>query len=233
MIELRDVSKAFGERPRTRTRKGEPGAHPLVQAVDRVSVALAAGSTTVIHGPSGSGKTTLLRLIAGLARPDDGEVWLNGELASAADWVMAPHHRGVGFVFQEAALWPHMTVAQNVGFGLLDQPRHEIATRVDTTLAAMGLAELGKRYPNQLSGGQARRVAMARTLVVNPGILLLDEPLTHLQPELKIELLDLIQAQVAERGMTLVYVTHNEGEAAQLGGRRMRMDAGRLEALER
>ena len=229
MIDVRHVSKWFGEQ--------DPGrrgaAAQRIYAVRDVSVTLAAGSTTVIHGPSGSGKTTLLRLIAGLARPDDGEVWLDGELASAADWVMTPHRRGVGFVFQEAALWPHMTVAQNVGFGLLDRPRRELAARVDAALEAMGLAELGQRYPSQLSGGQARRVAIARTLVVNPQILLLDEPLTHLQPELRIELLELIQAQVAERGVTLVYVTHNEGEAAQLGGRQMRMDAGRLEEMER
>ncbi len=212
MIVLKSVSKDYGP----------------VRAVDAVSLTLPRASTTVIHGPSGSGKTTLLRLIAGLERPSAGEIHLDGELASTPAWVLPPQQRGVGFVFQDSALWPHLTVAQNIAFGLLGQPRANIARCVGEMLAVMDLTSLEQRYPNQLSGGQARRVAIARTLVVNPRYLLLDEPLTHLQPDLRMRLLQTIGDQVAERDITLVYVSHHVEEAACLGGRRLEMVGGRL-----
>lgn len=212
MIELREVSKHYGP----------------VCALDSVSLTLPRGSTTVINGPSGSGKTTLLRLIAGLERPSDGEIHIARALASTSEWVCPPQERNVGLVFQHAALWPHLTVAQNVGFGLLGRPRQEIARRVDEMLSAMDLIGFEKRYPNQLSGGEARRVAIARTLIVNPRYLLLDEPLTHLQPELKLRLLAGIRDQAAARDVTLVYVTHDLEEGRRLGGRTLEMVGGRL-----
>lgn len=212
MIELLGVSKHYGP----------------ICALDSVTLTLNRGSTTVVHGPSGSGKTTLLRLIAGLERPSEGEIHIDGELASTPARVHPPQERNVGLVFQDAALWPHLTVAQNVAFGLLGRPKQEIARRVDEVLAAMDLAGLEKRYPNQLSGGEARRVAIARTLVVNPRYLLLDEPLTHLQPELKLRLLEGIRTQTAARDITLVYVSHDLKEGRRLGGRRLRMVGGRL-----
>jgi iron(III) transport system ATP-binding protein len=212
MIELRGVSKHYGP----------------VCALDAVTVTLPRGSTTVIHGPSGSGKTTLLRLIAGLERPSEGMIHIDGELASTPAQARPPQERSVGLVFQDAALWPHLTVAQNVAFGLLGRPRREIARRVGEMLSAMDLSGFEKRYPSQLSGGEARRVAIARTLVVNPRYLLLDEPLTHLQPELKLRLLEGIRTQAAARDVTLVYVSHDLEEGRRLGGRRLKMVGGRL-----
>ncbi|MBN1246060.1 MAG: ABC transporter ATP-binding protein [Anaerolineae bacterium] len=228
MIKLTDISRHFAP---SRAGRAAPD-DPAVRAVDGVSLELPAGSTTVIYGPSGSGKTTLLRLIAGLERPDAGEILIAGALASTPGWVLPPHQRGVGFVFQDPALWPHLTVAQNVAFGLRSRPRREIAALVDEVLASMELEGLQRRYPNQLSGGQARRVAIARTLVVNPRCLLLDEPLTHLQPDLALQVLEEIRAQVTARSMTLLYVTHSVGEAARLGGRHLRMVNGQIEAAD-
>jgi iron(III) transport system ATP-binding protein len=212
MIVLEDVSKDYGP----------------VQAVDAVSLTLPRASTTVVYGPSGSGKTTLLRLIAGLERPSAGEIHLDGERASTPAWILPPPQRAVGFVFQDSALWPHLTVAQNIAFGLLGQPRADVARRVEEMLAVMDLTGLGRRYPNQLSGGQARRVAIARTLVVKPRYLLLDEPLIHLQPDLRTRLLQTIREHVIDEGITLVYVSHHSEEAARLGGRRLKMVGGRL-----
>jgi iron(III) transport system ATP-binding protein len=228
MIILTDVSKHFGP-----ARQQQALSEQLtVHAVRDVSLTLAEGSRTVIQGPSGSGKTTLLRLIAGLERPSAGEIRIDGEIVSTPDWVLPSHQRDMGFVFQDPALWPHLTVAQNIGFGLLGLPKQEIALRVADVLASMDLAGLQRRYPNQLSGGQARRVAIARTLVVNPRRLLLDEPLTHLQSELKAQLLAVIRDQVAARAMTLLYVTHSVDEAAYLGGARFQLVDGHLAALK-
>lgn len=212
MIELRGVSKHYGQ----------------VCALETVTVTLPRGSRTVIHGPSGSGKTTLLRLIAGLERPSEGEIHIDGERASTPARVRPPQERNVGLVFQDAALWPHLTVAQNVAFGLLGRPRREIAHRVDEMLSAMDLTGFEGRYPNQLSGGEARRVAIARTLIINPRYLLLDEPLTHLQPALRLRLLEGIRAQAAARDVTLVYVSHDLEEGRRLEGRRLKMVGGRV-----
>ena len=141
MIDLRKVSKSFGS----------------VRAVDAVSLVIESGEVVVIQGPSGSGKTTLLRLIAGLALPDDGEVLIDEEVVSTPAWASAPYSRGVGIVFQRSALWPHMTVAQNVAFPILDLPRQAAFERVIQLLEAVGLQDFERRYPNQLSGGEARR----------------------------------------------------------------------------
>jgi len=212
MIELLGVSKHYGP----------------VCALDSVSLTLPRGTTTVINGPSGSGKTTLLRLIAGLERPSSGEIHIDGELVSTPAWVRPPQERNVGLVFQDAALWPHLTVAQNVGFGLLGRPRQDIARRVDKMLSAMDLTGFEKRYPNQLSGGEARRVAIARTLIVNPRYLLLDEPLIHLQSALKLRLLEGIREQASARDVTLLYVSHDLEEGRRLGGRLLEMTSGRI-----
>jgi iron(III) transport system ATP-binding protein len=210
MIELVGVSKHYGS----------------ACGLDSVSLTLPRGSTTVISGPSGSGKTTLLRLIAGLERPSEGEIHIDGALASKPAWVRPPQERNVGLVFQDAALWPHLTVTQNVAFGLLGQPRQEIARRVERMLSAMDLTGFEKRYPNQLSGGEARRVAIARTLIVNPRYLLLDEPLIHLQPALKLRLLEGIREQASARDITLLYVSHDLEEGRRLGGRMLKMAGG-------
>lgn len=210
MITLRNVFKWFGP----------------VLALDDLSLDLTPGSTTIIHGPSGGGKTTLLRLIAGLELPSRGRIEIGGEPASRPEWALPPNRRGVGFCFQTAALWPHLTVAGNVAFGL---PRSEASARTAEILTALELTGLERRYPSQLSGGQARRVSIARTLVTRPQRLLLDEPLTHIESELKGRLLDLIVDRVSQWGGTLIYVTHQQDELDTLSGRVIRIQAGRLD----
>ena len=212
MIKVDGLSKCFGE----------------VIALQDISLELLPGTITAIHGPSGSGKTTLLRLIAGLEAPTTGTIHIGGALVSTPAALTAPHHRGVGFVFQEAALWPHMTVYQNVAFGLLGLPRHEVKARVAEMLAQLGIDDLTRRYPGELSGGQARRVSLARTLVTHPPRLLLDEPLTHIHHEMRSEILNLIEQLAVNRGTMVVYVTHELAEAARLGGRLIRMEEGAI-----
>jgi iron(III) transport system ATP-binding protein len=209
MIALNQVSKSYGK----------------VLAVDRVSFEVPPHSALAILGPSGSGKTTLLRLIAGLEMPDKGEISLLGEVASRPGWVRPPHERGIGFVFQTPALWPHMTAAQNVLFGLNGTPKPLARRRLDELIAQLRLEGLTGRYPAQLSGGEARRVALARALAPRPRCLLLDEPLTNLDAELKGEILPAIKALICEDGPCLVYVTHDAGEAAYLSKRVLTLTA--------
>jgi ABC-type Fe3+/spermidine/putrescine transport system ATPase subunit len=212
MIELRKISKSFG----------------VVSAVDAASMTIEARDVVVVQGPSGSGKTTLLRLIAGLALPDDGEILIDEEVVSTPSGASPPFSRGVGVVFQRSALWPHMTVAQNIRFPILNLPKQAASERVAQLLEAVGLKDLARRYPNQLSGGEARRVALARALAARPQRLLLDEPLTHIDPALKERLLTLIKDQTQEMGATLMYITHDEREAEDVGGRLHRMENGRV-----
>lgn len=213
MIELRGVTKRFGD----------------TVAVEGVSMTLARGASVAALGPSGSGKTTLLRLIAGLETPDEGEALLDGEVASRPGWVLAPHLRGMGFVFQQPALWPHMSVARNVAFGLGGLPREQADARLDEALEQTGLTALRDRLPGQLSGGEARRVALARALAPRPDWLLMDEPLTNLDTEAKDGMLELIAQVVGETEAGLVYVTHDESEASRIAERVVRLRDGRLE----
>jgi iron(III) transport system ATP-binding protein len=187
----------------------------------------------VLVGASGSGKTTLLRLLAGLELPDAGRIYLDGRLASEPGWALAPHRRGIGFAFQRSALWPHMTVAQNIAFGLGDAPRDRVRVSVWRLLAEMQLDGLADRYPDQLSGGQSRRVALARALAPEPRFLLLDEPLTNIEPELKKRLLTVVRGHAERTGACVVYVTHDADEAAATGGRTSILRDGRLSNRER
>lgn len=198
------------------------------QALSEVGLTVSAGEAVVIHGPSGSGKSTLLRLIAGLELPDRGEVYLDGELASRPGWALEPHRRGIGFVFQSPALWPHLTVAQNVLFGLKRWRRADAHDRVDELLAAVELSELAQRYPDELSGGEARRVALIRSLAPRPRLLLLDEPLTNLDPELKERLLAFVKQAVSASASTLLYVSHDPAEARAISPRAIELASGRL-----
>jgi len=203
MIEVQHVTKRFG----------------TVTVLHDLSVTVPDRGALVVAGPSGCGKTTLLRLIAGLDLPDAGEIQMDGRVVSRPEWGLPPHQRGLGFVFQTAALWPHMTVAQNILFGVPHLRRPEAAERLEEVLTQTSLGGLGRRYPHQLSGGQARRVALARALAPHPRYLLLDEPLTNLQVELKTELLALITQTAASIGAALVYVTHDPAEAAAISDR--------------
>jgi ABC-type sulfate/molybdate transport systems ATPase subunit len=201
------------------------GARPVL---DQVSFGLPRGETLVVHGPSGSGKSTLLRLLAGLELPDQGEILLMDRLASRPGWALEPHRRGVGFVFQSPALWPHLTVAQHVLFGLRRWPKPEARRRLEELLAEARLEPLAGRFPDELSGGEARRVALIRSLAPRPPILLLDEPLTNLDPELKAELLGFVQRSIRASEASVVYVTHDPAEARQVSSRTIALRDGQV-----
>jgi len=203
-----------------------------VRVLDGVDLDVAPGEAVAVLGPSGCGKTTLLRLIAGLERPDAGEIRLDDELASDPQWLMPPHRRHLGFAFQRSALWPHMTVADNILFGVHGIPRDAARARLGELLDRFDLADLGKRYPDQISGGQARRVSLARALAPRPRALLLDEPLTNLEPELKERLLDLVVTETRAVDTSLLYVTHDSWEASRIASRRLRLAGGRLLPLD-
>jgi iron(III) transport system ATP-binding protein len=194
-------------------------------AVDRASLDVGRGEVVALLGPSGCGKTTLLRLIAGFERPDDGVVELDGVAVAGTGTWLPPEQRGVGMVFQDYALFPHLTVAQNVGFGV---DRRQRAGRVAELLALVGLEGLDRRYPHELSGGQQQRVALARALAPAPRIVLLDEPWSNVDPHLRGPLRDEIVAILRSLGVTVVLVTHDREEAFSLADRIALMRDGAL-----
>jgi spermidine/putrescine ABC transporter ATP-binding subunit len=214
-IEVRDVIKRFGP----------------VAAVDGVSLQIAEGELFTLLGPSGCGKTTLLRLIAGFYRPDGGAVVFGGRVVND----VPPHARNIGMVFQNYALWPHMTVFQNVAYGLRLRRlgAADVRDRVGEGLRKVNLAGLEARYPGQLSGGQQQRVALARALVLNPDILLLDEPLSNLDAKVRVQVRAEIRKLQQELGITTVYVTHDQEEALSLSDRVAVMRDGRVLQLGR
>jgi iron(III) transport system ATP-binding protein len=194
------VSKSFG----------------TTRAVDDADLCVERGELVALLGPSGCGKTTLLRLLAGFERPDAGEVrLLDRTVADGSTWV-PPERRRVGMVFQDYALFPHLTVAENVGFGV---PRRERARRVPELLGIVGLGALGHRFPHELSGGQQQRVALARALAPSPEIVLLDEPWSNIDPLLRGTMRDELAAILRGIGVTVVLVTHDREEAFSLADR--------------
>ena len=203
-----------------------------VVAVDRVDLEIPAGEFFTLLGPSGSGKTTTLRLIAGFERPDEGRI----ELGGADVTNRAPYERDVNTVFQDYALFPHMTVAENVAYGLRVKrvPRAERKRRVEEPSKVVRLPEVGNRKPVQLSGGQRQRIALARSLVNTPRVLLLDEPLGALDLKLRQEMqieLKRIQREVSDVGITFVYVTHDQEEALTMSDRLAVFNEGRIEQI--
>jgi putative spermidine/putrescine transport system ATP-binding protein len=198
---------------------GQAALHPLDLVVQ-------SGSLTALLGPSGSGKTTTMKLIAGLVRPDTGDIRLGDR--SIRD--LAPDQRGVAMVFQNPLLFPHLTVVGNVGFGLRMRGigQDTIAARVRDMLDRVRLTGLGDRKPSQLSGGQAQRVALARALILRPEVLLLDEPLSSLDPGLRDEMRQLIRDLQRETGITTLVVTHDQTEAVVLADRIALLLDGRL-----
>jgi iron(III) transport system ATP-binding protein len=181
-------------------------------------------------GPSGCGKTTLLRLLAGFMAPDEGAIRVGAATLSTPSAVTPPEQRGMGMVFQNYAVWPHRTVYQNVAFGLDVRrvPRAETRTRVARILELVNLAGLEERYPSQLSGGQQQRVALARSLVVEPSILLLDEPLSNLDAKLRERMRWELKALQRRTAITFVYVTHDQSEAMALSDRIAVMHQGEV-----
>jgi ABC-type Fe3+/spermidine/putrescine transport system ATPase subunit len=198
-------------------------------ALHDVTLDFPAGGLTTLLGPSGCGKTTLLRVIAGFVAPDAGTVEVGGRDVGAEP----PWRRRIGFVFQSYALWPHMDVHDNVAYGLRLRglPRPEIASRVTAGLERVGLGGLGGRQPGQLSGGQQQRVALARALVLEPEVLLLDEPLSNLDAALRVEMRREIRRLQREAGITAIYVTHDQEEALQISDVVAVMSQGRVEQV--
>jgi iron(III) transport system ATP-binding protein len=194
--------------------------------VRALSVEVPRGGTLGILGPSGCGKTTALRLVAGLEVPDDGEIWLGDQLASSAGRLrIPPAQRNVGFVFQDLALWPHMTVAGNLSFVLESRrwPANTRGTRVGEMLEIVGMSDRAREYPGHLSGGEQQRVALARALVGSPDLLLLDEPLSSLDTDLRAGLRHALAAIPKNLGVTMIYVTHDPADAEAFGGEILRM----------
>lgn len=186
-------------------------------AVAGVSLGLRAGDLGVLIGPSGCGKTTLLRAVAGLERAAGGTIHLGGELVSSATVHLAPENRRIGMVFQDYALFPHLDVARNVGFGIHHLPAQEREARVSEVLTLVGLLESRQRYPHELSGGQQQRVALARALAPRPRLLLLDEPFSSLDVELRERLAHELRAILKAAQATALFVTHDQFEAFAMG----------------
>ncbi|HEV2873255.1 MAG TPA: ABC transporter ATP-binding protein, partial [Actinomycetota bacterium] len=194
--------------------------------LDQAGLRAPAGRVVALLGPSGCGKTTLLRCIAGLERPDAGQVRLDGRDLSAPGAFVAPERRRIGMVFQDGALFPHLTVAGNVGYGLSRSERR--GARVAEALALVDLAGFGDRLPASLSGGQAQRVALARALVTRPSVLLLDEPFSNLDTILRVQIRAEVQRLLADLGVTAVFVTHDQEEAFVVGDEVAVMLAGTI-----
>ena len=201
MLAAREITVRFGERT----------------VLDHVSLEVATGEVVALLGPSGAGKSTLLRVIAGLLTADAGSVWLDGRDVSA----LPSHRRHIGLVFQDEQLFPHLTVGQNVGFGLRMQglPRAQVAARVDELLQMVGLGAAAALPVTTLSGGEAKRVALVRSLAPQPAVLLLDEPLTGLDRELHDRLAGELAALLRATGTTALLVTHDHDEAAAVADR--------------
>jgi ABC-type Fe3+/spermidine/putrescine transport system ATPase subunit len=203
-----------------------------VKALDDVSLEIAGGERIVILGPSGCGKTTILRLIAGFIAPDTGSISVGGERVSKNGLIIVPpERRNLGMVFQDLALWPHLGVKGNIEFGLKARgiQKTEREERIRKILDLVGLTDYADRKPAALSGGQQQRVALARALVLEPGVLLMDEPLSSLDLELNVRLQKEILRLQEELGFTLLYVTHDRDEAFGMATRVVIMSKGRVE----
>jgi thiamine transport system ATP-binding protein len=197
---------------------------PPVVAVDSASLSVGTGEIVALLGPSGCGKSSLLGAIVGIVEPTSGSVAFDGE-----DVTSVPiHRRGFGLVFQDGQLFPHLTVARNIAYGLDGLPKADPETRVAESLELVGLAGLGPRKVTELSGGQRQRVALARSLAPRPRLLCLDEPLSSLDAELRLRLADDLRAVLTASGMTALLVTHDPAEAERIADRTLRMEAGRI-----
>jgi iron(III) transport system ATP-binding protein len=214
-VELRGLTKTYGS----------------LAVVDQVSLKIEHGLLVCLLGPSGCGKTTTLRLIAGFVEPTQGEIVVGDRVVSSPARTLPPEQRNMSMIFQSYALWPHMTVTENVAYGLTLRrlPREEIAKKVAAILATTKLSGLADRYPGELSGGQQQRVALARALIVDPETLLLDEPLSNLDANLREEMRFEVRRLHDEYRYTTVYVTHDQSEAMTTADLIAVMNAGKIE----
>jgi iron(III) transport system ATP-binding protein len=215
VLELDGISKRYGAET----------------VIDDLSLSVREGEILTMLGPSGCGKTTTLRLIAGLDRPDSGVVRLGGEVVSGDGAFVAPERRGVGVVFQEFALFPHLTAAENVAFGLKELDDAATERRVAELLDLVGLEAQAGSYPDELSGGQQQRVALARSLAPEPEILLLDEPFSNLDVDLRVAMREEVRDIIKEAGVTAVSVTHDQEEAMSISDRVAVVNDGRIEQI--
>ncbi len=200
-------------------------------AVDRVDLSVPRGSLTALLGPSGCGKTTVLRMVAGLLDPDEGRIEIDGHLVTGGGVAVPPERRNVGMVFQDYALFPHLSVARNVGYGLRHLPRGRRADRVAAALSLVGMEHLGARLPTALSGGQQQRVALARALAPEPDLILLDEPFSNLDAALRTAVREEVRAILRAAQQTAVFVTHDQEEALSLADLVAVMDQGRVHQI--
>ncbi|MFN3656040.1 MAG: ABC transporter ATP-binding protein [Pseudolabrys sp.] len=214
-VELRSLTKRYGD----------------LAVVDNVSLTIEHGKLVCLLGPSGCGKTTTLRLIAGFVEPSEGEIRVGDRLISSPAGTLPPERRNMSMIFQSYALWPHMTVAENIVYGLRlrKMDRDTIGKKLDAMLATTKLAPLAQRYPGELSGGQQQRVALARALIVEPETLLLDEPLSNLDANLREEMRFEVRRLHDAFRYTTVYVTHDQSEAMTTADLICVMNAGKIE----
>lgn len=216
-IELRSVTKKYAK-------SGPP-------ALDNLKLTMRPGEIIVLLGPSGCGKTTTLRLIGGFEQPDKGEVLIRGQVVASRISFVPPEKRGVGMVFQDYALFPHLTVEQNIMFGLKGLPKEEAAQRLREVIELVGLQEREKHYPHQISGGQQQRVALARALAPRPDVILLDEPLSNLDADLRMRMRGELDSILRKAGITAVMVTHDQEDAFSLADRVVILNEGKLEQI--
>lgn len=192
-----------------------------VRALVDVSCEVSPASVMLVLGPSGAGKTTLLRVVAGLERPDEGTVTIGGKVVTDPEILTPPHRRGLAFVFHRPTLWPHMNAVDNVALALVGRglSRHERRSRAEAALGRLGMNSRRRAYPAELSGGEMQRVSLARALVIEPRILLLDEPFAGLDPDLRKDLTAQLAALKSDSGVTMLWVTHRHEEALALADR--------------
>ena len=200
-------------------------------AVDDLSFTVEEGAIVALLGPSGCGKTTTLRIIAGFEQPDAGTVTIRGTVMAGPGRMVPPEGRGVGIVFQDYALFPHLTVADNVAFGLQHLGRAARRERIVSILELVALSDMARRYPHELSGGQQQRVAVARALAPAPSLLLLDEPFSNLDADLRAQMRDEVENILRATGTTAIFVTHDQEEAFTLADRVGVLHRGRMEQL--
>ncbi|MCU1368860.1 MAG: transporter [Ilumatobacteraceae bacterium] len=214
-LEVRGAKKSFGS----------------VVAVDHVDLELVEGELLVLVGPSGCGKSTLLRSIAGLHGLDEGQIIVAGEIVDDGRAAAAPERRPVGMVFQDHALFPHLTIGENVGFGIRRQPKDQRRQKVDELLAMVEIGHLAERYPHEVSGGERQRASVARAVAPEPRLLLLDEPFAALDPNLRSQVRTQLVSLLRTTGTPAVFVSHDQAEAMALGDRVAVMRAGRIEQI--